>query len=128
MGGTSLSRETKGGASPSRVPPKGIDLTPANSYNALFTYGSPNLRDLVRQRYAESRSVPMVGTALNSPLLAHLRKGHQDVKLDADALDRLITWIDTYGQRQGHFSPDQEQQLRELRARLAGLLAAGAGK
>jgi hypothetical protein len=30
---------------------------------------------------------------------------------------------DTYGQRQGHFSPEQEQRLRDLRDRLASLLA-----
>ncbi len=57
-----------------------------------------------------------------SELLALLRKGHYDVKLDTDDWQRLITWMDTYGQRQGAFSRDQEEELRRLRHRVANLL------
>jgi hypothetical protein len=32
-----------------------------------------------------------------SRLIMHLRKGHEDVKLDAEGLDRLITWVDLNG-------------------------------
>jgi hypothetical protein len=55
-----------------------------------------------------------------------LQQGHYEVVLSADDWSRLITWMDTLGQRAGHFSPEQEQQLRELRGRLAGLLTAQA--
>ena len=36
--------------------------------------------------------------------------------------NRLITLMDTLGQRAGYFSPAQEQELRKLRQQLAGLL------
>ena len=98
-----------------------LNLTPGQSYAALLNYGSPSLRSHVGGRYGEGRSVVGQGAALTSPVLAHLRKGHQRVQLDPDAWDRLITWIDTYGQRQGSFSPEQEQRLRDLRQRLAPL-------
>jgi hypothetical protein len=55
-------------------------------------------------------------------LLQLLEQGHYDVTLDADARDRLITWMDTYAQRAGSFSPDQQRRLRELRKRLASML------
>ena len=100
-----------------------LDLTPEKSYVALVNYGSPSLYGYVRGYYGRSQSDPGKGAALTSPLLAHLRKGHHDVKLDADAWARLITWMDTYGQRQGHFSPEQEQRLREFRERLGPLMA-----
>ena len=45
--------------------------------------------------------------------------GHAGVKLDRDGLDRFVTWLDTYGQRQGSFSEDQEQRLVALRDELA---------
>ena len=32
-----------------------------------------------------------------SPLIRHLRKGHQNVKLDAESMNRLITWTDLNG-------------------------------
>ena len=50
-------------------------------------------------------------------------KGHHDVRLDAASLGRLITWMDLYAQKQGHFSADQERRLIELRRRWAALLA-----
>ena len=49
--------------------------------------------------------------------------GHAGVRLDPDSLNRLATWMDVYAQRQGHYSPEQEEKLRELRKRLAGLLS-----
>jgi hypothetical protein len=99
------------------------DLTAASSYAFLANYGSPSLYAHVRSRYGDGRSLPGQGAAHTNLLLALLRKGHKDVHLGPDALDRLITWMDTYGQRQGHFSPEQEQRLRDLRDRLASLLA-----
>ena len=77
----------------------------------------------VRRRYGEGRSTIGACAARMSPIIARLRRGHNDVKLSPDDLDRLVTWMDTYGQRQGHFSPAQERALIELRTRCAPLLA-----
>jgi len=32
-----------------------------------------------------------------SRLIKHLRKGHKDLKLDSESIDRLITWVDLNG-------------------------------
>ena len=63
--------------------------------------------------------------ARKSKLLALLAtaEGHEDVQLDRDSFHRLVTWMDTYAHRQGSFSEDQEEQLRELRRKLTALLA-----
>ena len=45
------------------------------------------------------------------------------MKQRCHALDRLVTWMDTYAQSQGHFSPEQERRLAAFRARCAALLA-----
>jgi hypothetical protein len=45
------------------------------------------------------------------------------VKLSPEDWERLITWMDTYGQRLGAFSEDQEQRLLALRASARDLLA-----
>ena len=57
-----------------------------------------------------------------SPLLALLEEGHHDVQLNADDKDRLITWMDTYAQRAGSYSRDQEEELRRLRDEWAPFL------
>ena len=77
----------------------------------------------VRRRYGESRSAVAACAARMSPVIARLQRGHNDVKLAPTDLERLVTWMDTYGQRQGHFSPDQERRLLTLRKRVAHLLA-----
>ena len=100
-----------------------LNLTAPKSYEALIKYGNPNLTGLVRRDYGGGYSQPGTGVARQSAVMAVLRKGHNDVKLDADARDRLVTWMDTYAQRQGHFSPEQERALAELRERSASLLA-----
>ena len=46
-------------------------------------------------------------------LLELLLQGHEEVRLAPCDLERLITWMDTYGQRRGAFSEDQEDRLRE---------------
>ena len=102
---------------------KKMDLTAAKSYDALYNYGKPSLFEAIRDPYRKGRSVPGQGAAATSVLLAHLRRGHQAVKLPPDALECLITWMDTYGQRQGHFSPAQERALIDFRKRCAPLLA-----
>jgi mono/diheme cytochrome c family protein len=101
-----------------------VDLRPEKAYEPLVDYGRPSLREHVTTRYAQGRSQAGAGAAQTNPLLELLRKGHYDVQLDRDAWTRLYTWMDTYGQRRGSFSPEQEDQLRQLRDRLvAGVLA-----
>ncbi len=102
---------------------KKIVLTAPGAYDLLAKYGGH--AGLVTRDYSGGYSQVGLGVARSSPLLAMLRKGHNDVKLDAPALARLITWLDTYAQRQGHFSPEQERALEELRKRAAGLLVGG---
>ncbi|MHC4201567.1 MAG: HzsA-related protein, partial [Planctomycetota bacterium] len=97
---------------------KKLDLTPARSYAAL----TARHRGLVTRDYNGGYSRISAGVAKSSPVLALLRKGHNKVKLDADAFERLVTWMDTYCQRQGHFSPEQERDIIELRRRSAALL------
>ncbi len=99
-----------------------FDLTAEKSYAALVGFGKPSLREHVMARYLESRSIAGAGAAQQSPLLKLLKAGHYDVKLPPDAWERLAIWMDTYGQRQGHFSPEQEKSLRELRRNMAGML------
>jgi hypothetical protein len=104
-----------------------FDLTSSKAYENLISYGKPSLRDHVQKRYREGRSVVGAGAAQQSRLLALLLDGdgHYDVRLEADGFARLVTWMDTYGQRSGSFSTDQEERLRQLRRRVAGLLIDG---
>jgi hypothetical protein len=101
------------------------DLTPAQSYAVLTTFGSPSLKEVVIARYREQRSQAGACEARTNPVLKLLKGGHHGVKLSADDWDRLFTWMDTQGQRAGHFSPAQEEQLRQLRQQMAGMLEAG---
>ena len=73
-------------------------------------------------RYKEQRSRAGACEASLNPMLKLLQCGHYEVQLTADEWDRLITWMDTLGQRAGHFSPAQEQELTRLRQDLARLL------
>jgi len=98
------------------------DLTTKRSYETLVSYGRPSLREHVMGRYMASRSIVGQGASQTSPLARLLKQGHYDAKLDRDAWERLFVWMDTYGQRQGSFGPDQEQRLRELRKSLAPML------
>jgi hypothetical protein len=98
-----------------------LDLTPAKAYDSLIGFGQSDLRKLAFER---DRSIPGECTARKSKLLAVLKdeKRHANVHVDKASLDRLIIWMDLYAQRQGHFSPQQEEQLRQLRAKLSSLL------
>ena len=108
---------------PPETPGAHFDLTAARSYDAMVGYGSPSLKELVIQRYREQRSVVGQCEASMNPLLKLLKQGHYDVSLTPDDWSRLITWMDTLGQRSGSFSAEQEQQLRQFRAQMAELLA-----
>ena len=64
------------------------------------------------------------GTAANSRLWKMLSQpeGHAGVALDVDSISRLLTWMDTYAQRSGHYSAEQETQITAFRRACAPLL------
>jgi hypothetical protein len=95
-----------------------LDLSPTNAWKALLAFAGEDLKKLAFER---DRSVVGEGTAARSKLWSHLAQpgGHKELKLDADSLDRLATWMDTYAHRQGHFSDEQEKQLQAFRTALA---------
>jgi len=100
-----------------------LNLTGARAYETLVSYGKPSLREQVRRRYFEGRSMPNDGTARGSVLLGYLERDALHAPLlSANDRERLVTWLDVYGQRVGSFSDQQEQQLAELKARLSALL------
>ena len=88
----------------------------------LIEYAEGDLRKL-----AFEKDQSMVGDcpARKSKLLDLLTqpKGHEGIRLGAADIERLITWMDTYAHRQGSFSENQEEQLRELKRKLAPMLA-----
>jgi hypothetical protein len=99
------------------------DLTPARAYEGLLSYGGAgSLREHVRLRYREGRSKVNAGAAQTSALLRLLKEGHHQTHLDADSWNRLVTWMDTYAQVQGHYSEEQERSLQRLRERCADLM------
>jgi len=102
----------------------GFDLTSEKAYDTLITYGQPSLKNQVWEAYRRGYSVPGDSIAQRSALLALLDAptGHYGVHLNADARERLLTWLDTYAQRIGHFSDEQERELIELRRACANLL------
>ncbi len=100
------------------------NLQAAAAYETLVGYGRPSLREHVLGRYRQGHSTAGQGAAATSPLLRLLSApaGHQQVVLSAAERERLVTWMDTYGQRLGSFSPQQEQELSRLRQVWAALL------
>jgi len=98
-----------------------FDLTPGKSYNALLGWAGEDIKKLAFER---DRSFPGECVAANSKLLALLTEGegHEGVTLDPDNYDRLVTWMDTYAHRQGHFSEEQAEQLRAFREEMAEIL------
>jgi hypothetical protein len=96
----------------------------AAAYGALVAFGRPSLTDQVMERYREGASTVGSCIAKRSKLLAFLQRGdgHAGVRLNPDTLERLTTWMDTYAQRRGAFSPDQERHLQALRRKWSDLL------
>jgi mono/diheme cytochrome c family protein len=99
-----------------------FDLTDASSYDSLVNFGTPSLKEIVIARYREQRSKVGECEARMNSVLQLLQEGHYDVQLSDDDWSRLITWMDTLGQRAGHFSDQQKERLQQLRQKLAGLL------
>jgi hypothetical protein len=114
-------------AAPDKAAAK-FDLTPQKSYEALVAYGKPSLRDHVRKRYYEGRSIVNEGAAQTSSLLAYLARDpvHKPLLTPGDR-ERLVTWMDLYAQRVGSFSEQQERELAALRVKLAGILNESGG-
>ncbi len=57
-----------------------------------------------------------------SPLIQMLKKGHHGVQLDAEAWDRLYTWIDFNAPHRGMWNnPQYEKRRLDLAVRYAGL-------
>jgi hypothetical protein len=94
-----------------------FDLSAARAYQSLVDYGKPSLRDQVMTAYRQGYSVPGEGIAHRSALRALLDapKGHYDVALTPEDRNRLFIWMDTYAQKLGAFSPEQEAELERLR-------------
>jgi hypothetical protein len=101
-----------------------LDLTPAKSYGTLLAFADGDLR---KHAFERDRSLPGEGTAASSKLwkLLSAPTGHAGVKLDADGASRLLTWLDTYAQRSGHYSAEQEEKLAAFRRECAPLLTEG---
>jgi hypothetical protein len=101
-----------------------FDLTAAKSYDSLVRFGKPSLHDQVWAGYRRGSSVAGDGIAKRSALLALLDRpeGHKGVELQGEERDRLITWMDTYAQRTGSFSDEQEDELEQLRRACAPIL------
>jgi hypothetical protein len=104
-------------------PDGGIDLHPDKAWETLVACGKPSLTEHVMAAYRKGASTEGEGAAATSPVLALLRKGHEDVTLSPEDRERLITWMDTYAQRLGSFGAAQEERLRKLRQKWRHLLA-----
>lgn len=100
------------------------DLTAAKSYESLVNFGKPSLRDQVWAAYRRGASIEGDGIAQRSALRALLEApvAHYEVRLGPEDRERLFTWMDTYAQRVGHFSEEQEQELLRLRRDSAAIL------
>jgi hypothetical protein len=98
-----------------------LDFTATNAWKGLMSFGG---EDLKKQAFERDRSVVGQGTAANSKLWRHLTQpgGHQKLTLTAEERDRLATWMDTYAQRVGHYSDEQETQLKTFRTAMRDLL------
>jgi len=99
------------------------NLVARAAYQTLLDFGGErSLRQHVQARYDGRRSIAGACAAMSSPLTKLLAEEHYEMKLDAAERQRLFVWMDTYAQRTGSNSAEQEQRLRELRKRLAPLL------
>lgn len=117
------------GDAPDAVAAK-FDLAPAQAYNTLTGHGKPSLRDLVLAAYRDGVSAEGNPPSQRSAWLALLTapETHHAVALSRADLDRLTTWLDTYGQRAGAFSPEQETDLKRLRHEWKDLLTVANGR
>ena len=98
-----------------------LDLSPGTAWQSLIGYANDDLSRLVFERDA---SVAGDNPARQSQLLKYLASDpiRCECRLTPEDLQRLATWMDTYGHTQGAFSAEQEEQLKILQARVRYLL------
>jgi hypothetical protein len=98
-----------------------FDLSPGKAWETLIGYAGGDLSALVFERDA---SIPGDNPARQSKLLKYLESDalHHDIGLTRDDILRLAAWMDTYGQTQGAFSPEQEKQVEAFREEMRQLL------
>ena len=103
-------------------------------YKGIFEPSYLHLRRLVRVGGLESDLhllPPKEFHADTSELVQMLRKGHHNVQLDAEAWDRLVTWIDLNAPCHGtwseftHITGNQRERRVELRRLYGGLVEDG---
>jgi hypothetical protein len=86
------------------------------SYNALadrVAYSAWGKGNKFPEGNGEPATQPGAFGAKGSPLMQMLLKGHEDIKLSPDDLDRLTTWMDANGLFYGTFDPEaQAKQQR----------------
>jgi len=101
-----------------------FNLTGPKAYASLCGYGKPSLKKMVPADYRKGTSTEGKCMAANSAVMAMLcgPKAHYKVKLTSEDRRRLIVWMDSYAQRAGSFSNEQEMQLTELRKRYTNIL------
>ncbi|MGQ9770904.1 MAG: HzsA-related protein [Thermogutta sp.] len=104
-----------------------FDLTPENSYKTLVHYGHPSLAEVTSAAYRRGRSLPGEGMAKMNPLWGVLAKG-SGAKLTPEDKERLIIWMDLYGQKKGYFDEEQYRELLELQEKWRGLFVPGEAK
>jgi hypothetical protein len=97
-----------------------FDLTDGKAWQALIGYADNDLHKLVFERDV---SIPGESPAQRSALFRFLATDirHRELPLTDDDRRRFSTWMDTYGQIQGSFSAEQEQQLETFRTRMHDL-------
>jgi hypothetical protein len=101
----------------------GTDLTPKSSYATLMAFGDDqSLARHVQARYDARRSVAGQCAAMASPLTRLLADDHHGAQVSPAELERLVIWMDTYGQRSGSHSAGQAEDLLRLRQRLTPML------
>lgn len=107
-------------------------VTPGNGGDrgGRFSVGYANLHRYVRRPGIESDYhllTPMEFHADTTELVQRLAKGHHGVRLDPEAWDRLITWIDLNAPYHGTWGEEildpgpQRERRRELRRLYAGM-------
>ena len=97
-----------------------LNLTGAKAYQALMTFAD---KDLHKLAFEKDASIVNDCPSRRSRLLQVLRQGkqHKNVHLNADDMDRLVTWMDTYAQKLGSFSKQQEEELLAFKHELKDL-------
>lgn len=97
-----------------------FQLVADKSFHNLLHYADKDLYHLVFEKaYSEAGDCP----ARKSLLFALItdEKGHHGVQLTSDDIERLATWMDTYGHKAGAFSDAQETDLRAFRNKVSML-------